>query len=65
MWGLPFESRCYLIYKLTYTLLHIYFWLMAAMFDLSVTPTSENIHTNITLLLDPKMWGSRWNRVAI
>ena len=30
----------------------MYFWLMAAIFDLPVTQTSESIHTNPTALLD-------------
>jgi len=51
------ESRFYLIYKLRYRLLHMYFRLMAAIFDLPVTPTSKGIRTSLTVLLDPKMWG--------
>ena len=38
-------------------LLHMYFWLMAAMFDIPVTPTSESIHTSPTALLDPENVG--------
>ena len=36
---------------------HIYFRLMAAMFDLPVTPTSESIRTSPTVLLDPENVG--------
>ena len=32
----------------------MYFRLMAAIFDLPVTPTSENIHNSPTVLLDPE-----------
>ena len=32
----------------------MYFRLMAAIFDLSVTPTSESIHNSSTVLLDPE-----------
>ena len=35
----------------------MYFRLMAAIFDLPVTPTSESIHNSPTVLLVPKMWG--------
>ena len=38
-----------------YTLLHMYFRLMAAIFDLPVTPTSESIHIGAVVLLDLKM----------
>ena len=31
----------------------MYFRLMAAIFDLPVTSTSESIHTSLTVLLDP------------
>ena len=46
------ESRCYLVCKLRNKTLHIYFRLMAAIFDLPVTPTLESIHTSFTVLLD-------------
>ena len=32
----------------------MYFRLMAAIFDLPVTPTSETIHNSFTALLDPE-----------
>ena len=32
----------------------MYFRLMAAIFDLSVTPSSESIHNSPTVLLDPE-----------
>ena len=32
----------------------MYFRLMAAIFDLPVTPTSESIHNSSTMLLDPE-----------
>ena len=35
----------------------MYFRLMAAMFDLPVTPTSESMHTGITVLLEPENVG--------
>jgi hypothetical protein len=38
-------------------LLPMYFWLMAAMFDLPVTPTPERKHTILTVLLDPEIVG--------
>ena len=51
-------SRCnlaaILINKLRYTTLHMYFRLMAAIFDLPVTPTLETVHTSTTMLLDPE-----------
>ena len=34
---------------------------MAVIFDLAVGPTLEIIPAGLILLLDPKMWGSRWN----
>ena len=39
LWGQPLESRCYLIQKLRYTTLRMYFRLMAAIFELPVTTT--------------------------
>ena len=33
----------------------MYFRLMAAIFDLPVTPTSESISNSLTVLLDPKI----------
>ena len=44
MSGWPLESRCYLVYKLKYTSLFVCFLLIAANFDLPVTPTSESIN---------------------
>ena len=41
-------------YKLKYTTMYMYFRLMAAIFDLSVTSASESIHTCLTVLLDLK-----------
>ena len=35
----------------------MYFQLMAAIFDLPVTPTSESIHNSFTVLLDPENVG--------
>ena len=35
----------------------MYFRLMAVMFDLPVTSTSESMHTSITVLLDPENVG--------
>ena len=62
MWEYPLEC-IYLIYKLRYrpTLMHkpMCFRLMAAMFDLPVTPTSESIHICPTVLLDLKNWSAR------
>ena len=57
MWGLPLQSCCNLIYKPIYTTLHMYFRLLAAIFDLLVTTTSESIHTSLTVLLDPDIVG--------
>ena len=37
--------------------MHIYFRLMAAMFDLPVTPTSEIIYISSSVLLDPENVG--------
>ena len=54
MCGYALESSCYLIYKLRNKLLHVYFRLMAAIFDLPVIPTSESIHNSPTVLLDPE-----------
>ena len=34
--------------------LHMYFRLMAAMFDIPVALTSESIHTSPTVMLDPE-----------
>ena len=34
----------------------MYAQLMATIFNLLVTPTSESIHNSPTVLLDPKMW---------
>ena len=49
-----------------YDIANTYFRLMAAMFELPVTPTSAmSIHTGIIVLLAPEMWGSRWNLIAI
>ena len=48
------EFRCFLIYKLRYRTLHMHFRLMAAIFDLPVTLTSESIHNSPTVLLDPE-----------
>jgi hypothetical protein len=54
---LPLEPRCYPIYKLRYTLKLMYFRLMAAMLDLSVTPMSESIQTNLIVLPNPENVG--------
>ena len=43
-WAIVSESRCYLLHKRRYTTLHRYFRLMAAMFDVPVTLTSEYSH---------------------
>ena len=51
------ESLASLLYKLRYTTLHMYFRFMAAMFDLSVTPTSESIHVSCRAA-GPQRWGS-------
>ena len=48
------EFRCFPVYELIYTALHMYFRLMAAIFDLSLTPMSESVHTSPTELLDPE-----------
>jgi hypothetical protein len=53
----PLESYCYFIYKLRYRTLHMYFRLMAAIFDLQVTPTSESIYNCSTVLADPENVG--------
>jgi hypothetical protein len=55
--GKPLECRCYIICKLRYTTLHMYFQLMVAMFDFPVTPTSESIHA-IQLILFFMQWMS-------
>jgi len=34
--------------------LHIYFWLMAAIFDLRDTQTSDSISTSLSVLPNPK-----------
>ena len=45
--------------------LHMYFRLMAAIFDFPIALTSDNIHNNFTMLLDPEnVPSSRWNLVA-
>ena len=54
MWGWPLESCSYLFYKLRYRTLHMYFRLMAAIFDFPFTTTSESIHISSTVLLDPE-----------
>ena len=45
---MPRLSRCCHIHKLRYSFLHTYFRLMSAIFDLSVTLTSEIIHISST-----------------
>ena len=47
--GIALEFRCYLLYTVRNTILHMYFRLMTAMFDLPVTPISESIHTSLTM----------------
>jgi hypothetical protein len=47
------------MYKLRYTLMYIYFRLMAAMFDLPVTPTSESFQICPIVLLCLKNIDSR------
>ena len=37
--------------------MHMYFRLMAAIFDLPVTPTKESIYNSSTVLLDPENVG--------
>ena len=39
--------------------------LYGGIFHLTVTPTSERIQPCPIVLLDPEMWGSLWNLVAI
>ena len=51
------ESRCYHIHKLRYRTLHMYFRLMAAIFDLPVTPTSKNVYNSSSVFLDPENVG--------
>ena len=45
------------IHELKWSLFRIYFRLMAAIFDLRLTQTSESIHTNFSVLSDPKNVG--------
>ena len=56
-WVQPLEFRFNHVYELRYRTVHLYFRLMAAIFDLPVTPTSASIHTSITVLLDPENVG--------
>jgi len=59
------ECRLNHVYKPRYWLLHMYFRLMAAIFDLPVTLTSESIRIRpgCSVLLDPenKCGRCRWN----
>ena len=51
------SSLLYHVYELAYTTLYMYFRLMAAMFDLPVTPTSESIRISRIVLLSPENVG--------
>jgi len=51
------KFRCYHQYGLRYTLFHIYFQLMAAIFDLRHTQTSDSIPTSLSVLHNPKNMG--------
>ena len=55
--GYPLESRCYLLYKLNYTTLHMYSRLMAAMLDLPVNRTFKIIHSSPTVYTGPRKGG--------
>jgi len=60
------KFRCYFQFGLRYTLFHIYFRLMAAIFDTRHTQTSESIPTSLSVLLKLKKRGyGRWNFVSI
>ena len=48
-----------------YDIVHMYFRLMAAIFDLRHTETSKSIPTCLSVLPDPENMGSRGNLVAI
>ena len=61
MWGWQLESRCYLIDKLRYRTLHLYFRLMVAMFGSPVTSTSESFQLCHNMLLYLKNIGTRRN----
>ena len=41
-----------MLYKLRYKTWHMYFRLMAAVFDLPVTLTSESTHSSLTVYMD-------------
>jgi len=49
---LPLEFRCYHAYKLRYTLFRMHFWFMVAIFDLSLTQTTDSFKTCGAVLLD-------------
>jgi len=54
----PWNVNCYyIVYKLRYTLFHIYFLFQAAIFDFSLTLTSSCTNVRPTMLFDSKdMW---------
>ena len=55
--GMALEFCCCHVYKLRYTLFHVYFRLQAAIFDLPLTLTSDSMCNSPAVLLDPENMG--------
>ena len=52
--ALPLEFRCYRIWKLRYTLCHIYFRLQATVFEFSEIHTSDSSRSSLIMYFDPE-----------